>query len=509
MVVRELLTRWGFEVDTQPIERMESLLKVTAAGVAAVGAAGIAAAGTLFGLAKSVADAADAADEAAQRTGIAAESFQALTFAAKIGGAGAEDLEVGLKKLSMGMVDAKDGNKEMVKAFKTLGVSATNANGTLRPTESVLLDLSDAFQKLPQGAKKSDLAVKLFGRSGTALLPMLNEGSKGLQDIGAKAAASGAIFGKSARELGDKFDRSMGMLDVTLLGVRNTIGVKLIPIVIDIVNKVQAWVAQNRDLLNQRLDQAVSLLAATAQFAWQAFTLLVAVFKEIVIAGRDVFDLVGGMNTVLPIAISALAAFGGIQIVQGILAVRSAIQALSAAMLANPWMVLLAAAIFIITQLVQHWDEFKDFWRMTVLFLSEAWITFRDTVIGVVGEMFGVLTDWGNSILDFFAGIWQGILDGIFGVVDKIKGAVSTVGGFLGLGGGDTAGGAGAGLVGGTAGSPVQQGSRNVDVQSNIVVNLPSGTNASTAADVQSGVRRVVREEMDRATRGALSDVPG
>ena len=44
----------------------------------------------------------------------------------------------------------------------------------------VMMQVADAFKKMPDGAEKAGLAMKLFGKSGADLIPLLNEGADGL-----------------------------------------------------------------------------------------------------------------------------------------------------------------------------------------------------------------------------------------------------------------------------------------------------------------------------------------
>lgn len=90
-----------------------------------------------------------------------------------IGGVAGVGLGEGHGELATAMV-AAGGSKEQIEVFSRLGVSVTDAAGQLRPTEDVLLDLADAFAAMPDGAEKSALAVKLFGKSGVELI--LNQG---------------------------------------------------------------------------------------------------------------------------------------------------------------------------------------------------------------------------------------------------------------------------------------------------------------------------------------------
>jgi hypothetical protein len=49
------------------------------------------------------------------------------------------------------------------------------------------MDLADHFKTLPDGAEKTALAMKVLGRSGAELIPLLNAGGAAIEELGSKA----------------------------------------------------------------------------------------------------------------------------------------------------------------------------------------------------------------------------------------------------------------------------------------------------------------------------------
>ena len=66
-------------------------------------------------------------------------------------------------------------------AFKAAGIDTLDADKAFR-------QLSDLFAVMPDGMQKTALAMKLFGREGMSLIPLLNEGSRGLDESARKSA---------------------------------------------------------------------------------------------------------------------------------------------------------------------------------------------------------------------------------------------------------------------------------------------------------------------------------
>jgi len=168
-----------------------------AAGVlrSALGSLGVGlSAGAFIGMVKGAIDAADALNDMSQRVGIAVKDLAAYELAAKQSGTSMEAIAKGVKGVSATMASHGD-------ALRAAGITATSTSG-------VMQQLADVFSKMPDGMEKTNLAVKIFGKSGMDLIPMLNLGSAGLKD----AADKSAEFAKQmalAAPLADEFNDQM------------------------------------------------------------------------------------------------------------------------------------------------------------------------------------------------------------------------------------------------------------------------------------------------------------
>lgn len=146
----------------------------------------------------------DQLDELAEKSGIAVEELSALRFASEAAGTSQESLAIGLKKLSKLMAESAGGSKEAAEVFATLGVSATDASGKLRSSGDVLTDIAAKFASYEDGAAKSALAQKAFGKSGEDLIPLLNQGRVGIEALKGEALALGAVYdGQVAKAAGE------------------------------------------------------------------------------------------------------------------------------------------------------------------------------------------------------------------------------------------------------------------------------------------------------------------
>lgn len=131
-------------------------------------------AGAFVAWSKGMIDAADAMNDMSQRTGILVKDLAVYELAAKQSGTSMDSISRGVKGLSGVMAT----NSE---AMRAAGITATDTNGAM-------LQLANLFAKMPDGMEKTNLAVKIFGKSGMDLIPMLNMGNEGLKEAAEKTA---------------------------------------------------------------------------------------------------------------------------------------------------------------------------------------------------------------------------------------------------------------------------------------------------------------------------------
>ena len=156
--------------------------------------AGALSVGAFVAWSKSIIDAADEMNDLSQRIGIGVEQLAKYELAAKQSGTSMESVARGVKGLSAAMLEHGDD-------LRKAGITAKDADGAMR-------QLSDVFAAMPDGMEKTSLAVKLFGKAGMELIPMLNMGSKGFDESAQKSAKYAAALAALAPQA-DKFNDSL------------------------------------------------------------------------------------------------------------------------------------------------------------------------------------------------------------------------------------------------------------------------------------------------------------
>lgn len=236
-----------------------------------------------------------------QKTGVSVEALTALKYAADLSDLSTEGLTKALQKLSVAMFDTQINGEEGSAALKALGVSATDVNGQIRPTEQVLLDLADKFSSMPDGADKAALAVKLFGKEGLAIIPLLNQGREGITSLMEEARRLGLVLSEDAARASEAFNDNLTRLSAVTEGVRRQIGAAVIPILADLTaemflaktatgslsNELIA-ISQNRQEVLGFLESVAKGVAFIAESAVLAKRVIAQPFDSLSVVGKDI-----------------------------------------------------------------------------------------------------------------------------------------------------------------------------------------------------------------------------
>lgn len=172
------------------MQRIGSIMRKAAVGLAAY--MGTRALGSL---ASGVVQLGDELDKMSQRFGVSAEALQAFQYGAQQSGASVNNLQRGLKNLSERIGEVSSGIDRYAAQYERFGVSLLDANGHARASEDVLMDIADVLASMPDGAAKTEAAMKLVGvEAGPRLIPFLNQGSEGLRKFREEAESMGIVL---------------------------------------------------------------------------------------------------------------------------------------------------------------------------------------------------------------------------------------------------------------------------------------------------------------------------
>lgn len=399
------------------LRRAERRLKAFGEGVRAIGARlaalGAVAVAPLAASIKQFANVGDALDEAAARTGISVEALSELAFAAELSGADLETLEAGVRHLQKSLVGAADGTGGAADALASLGLRADQLR-SLAPEDQFSL-IAERLSRVLDPAKRTALALALLGRQGARLLPLMQRGAAGIDDLRAQARALGlTVSTQAARDAAELNDA----LDSLWRVVRNgafVIGAALAPAVLRltktvtrVIVSVTEWIKQNRAVVVSVAKVVAIVLGAGAAIVALGLVIsgigaAVGVMASIVSGVGAVFGVlaatVGAILSPIGLVVAAVVGLGGALLVASGVAGR-AIETLSVNFRGLAGTVsrvvggiadaLAAGDIALAAKVL--WLSLRLAWQEGAAALNGVWLTVKRFFVGTAQEMwFGAL----------------------------------------------------------------------------------------------------------------------
>ena len=194
---------------------------------------------TLMNFANEVSSVGDKIDKQSQALGLSRKAYQEWDYILGQNGASIDSLGVSMKTLNSAILSAGEGSKESMTAFRQLGLNVHEIE-TMN-MEDQFDAVVRAFQKMPAGAQKSALAVKLFGRNGMELLPLLNQSETSLDELRARAEELGIIMSDDAVDASVAYNDAMDDLNRTFNGLKYSVGAKLLPAMTAAFGKITSY----------------------------------------------------------------------------------------------------------------------------------------------------------------------------------------------------------------------------------------------------------------------------
>jgi hypothetical protein len=122
--------------------------------------------------------------------------------------------------------------------YKDLGIKVLDAGGKVKSADELMLEAADAFKGMADGPEKAALSMKLFGKSGTDMLPMLNQGRAGIEAMMKAGKAQGDVMSNDQVAAAHKLFLAHKQLDTAIAGVTTQIGTALMPVMTGLMSFV-------------------------------------------------------------------------------------------------------------------------------------------------------------------------------------------------------------------------------------------------------------------------------
>jgi len=170
----------------------------------------------------------DELSKSAQKTGVGVETLSALRFAADLAGVSAENLSASFRRLATNSTEAIRGVKEARAVFEAIGISLDDLKS--KSPDALLREIADRFAGYSDGAGKATLAAKLFGEEqGSRMIPLLNQGARGIQRMEERARSLGVVVSSETAASAERFNDSLTEMNAAMDGFKLKVVSDILP----------------------------------------------------------------------------------------------------------------------------------------------------------------------------------------------------------------------------------------------------------------------------------------
>ena len=344
--------------------------------------------GTLGGLAYKSVTAADDLNTLAKQTGLSTDALQKMQYASDLVDVSVEDITGAVGKMKKSMSGSPD-------AFEALGVSVTNADGSMRDAESVFYDTLEALSQIENETERDQAAYEVFGKSADQLAGIVDDGGAALKAYGDEAENLGLIMSgetlDSLNEVNDEIDKGKAQLSGAATQLGATVAEVLLPLVEPLTEGIKKITEFIQGLSPETVGLVMKIMA------------VVAVIAPLLMGIGSVISTIGTIMTIIPALVSAIGL------------ILSPVGLVVAA---------IAAAIAIGVALYKNWDTIKE--KASELAANVS-AKFEEIKTNVTSKIDAAKT----AVLSKFEAIKTGIKSRIEAAKNFVKSAIDKIKGFF------------------------------------------------------------------------------
>ena len=207
--------------------RVTGFMRDNAGALAAVATAGAVGLAVVKSSISAYTDWASQVRQVQRVSGTTAQAASQLTYAFQKVGLGAEGGAKAIFQLEKRIGTGKDNLDQYGATIKRTANGSTDLIGTL-------LNISDAYNKQTDPAKRAALVMSAFGRQGQQLIPILAKGRDGIKALFDEAGRTHHILDQGDLDRAKQFQYAMSELGNTFQGLKIELGNALAPAVTDL-----------------------------------------------------------------------------------------------------------------------------------------------------------------------------------------------------------------------------------------------------------------------------------
>jgi hypothetical protein len=273
--------------------------------------------------------------------GISTTNLQEFRGAARLAGLSAEDMTGGLRALGTTLEDATYGrNQQALVMMNKFGISLHRTKSGAVDATRALRDVANAIVAQGGNVQAQGIVARAFGVE--QLLPLLQKGSRGIDQFVAQAKKLGLAMGPDQIASAQEYANRMVALDLVLDNLKNTIGNALIPVLQPLIEQFTKWAIANKDVIATKVQEFVKALTVE--------------LPKFITNVNNVVTSLGGWKT---IAIGLGLIMAG-PLLSSVVSLGAGLIKLGALVWANPILAALGAIAFLTYEVIKNFDTLSN-----------------------------------------------------------------------------------------------------------------------------------------------------
>lgn len=359
---------------------------------------------SLAGLGYAAITGADDLNTLAKQTGLSTAEIQKMQYASDLVDVSFDSIAGALRKLKSKMDPANE-------TFKQLGVSVTNADGSLRDASEVFYDSIDALSQIENKTERDQVAMELFGKSADELAGVIDDGGAAMKQFGKDAEDLGLILDQETLDSLNEMNDTIDTLKARFTKAFAKLGATVAKVFGPALEKAARFAQKLSDKIANLSPEQVKLASTIAG--------VVAVIAPLTIGIGKVVGGIGKVMTTAPKIVSTVKLITGALSPTGLMIAGIA-----------------AAAVALGVVIYKNWDKIKAWTQEMGDKIAGIWSTVKESVSNAVNSLRdAVSTAWENiktavSNSEFIQGVvaaWEGVKTGIQTAVRAVRATVIAV----------------------------------------------------------------------------------
>lgn len=246
-----------------------------------------------LGIAEHFSETAARLEELSQSTGIAVEQLSLLGNVAETKGIGVDQMAKALEKMDKAALAAALSGPKSTNAFKELGIAVTNTDGSMRQAKEIFDDVSAKFATMPDGPQKTAEAIKIFGRAGAEMIPLLNEGGSKIAELEDHFTKLNAVISGPTAEASSQLKENTTLMTAAFTGIENELTAELVPALNVAAQSFVEFFETNQDGIKGTVDGIAEIAKITLN-VFQEIGLIFSLLYRVFYTAVDELQVLGG-----------------------------------------------------------------------------------------------------------------------------------------------------------------------------------------------------------------------